>query len=192
MPAGNERPVRAGTVRRHGRERAILALWMWQRRLALQFSRLSACAPPGAAWCALAAPPPRISSAPLRDQNPLWPRTLRLSQMPLLRWAFETAARPRERPCRSCSVSTRAAAVAAAARALLRFVHLQRASAEISAVQCLNGSCRIRIRHLDEPESTRTSGVAIGDQRYLLDRAVIGEQGANGLVSRRKGKISNV
>src|ERR1700741_1460696 len=69
-----------------------------------------------------------------------------------------------------------AAAVAAAAAALLGLVDPQRASTQLLAIQVLDGARRVGARHLDEPEATRPAGVAVGDEAYGLDGAVLREQ----------------
>jgi len=94
------------------------------------------------------------------------------------------------------SVATRATATVAAAAAgplaVLRLVNLEGAAIEVLSVQRLHGAGCIGVRHFHETEAARTAGVAIRDQRDLLDRAVLREQGTYGLFGRREGEISNV
>ena len=80
----------------------------------------------------------------------------------------------------------RTTTAAATARLVLRLVDLERTTAHVLAVQALNGARRIGARHFHEAEAARTTGVAVHDQRYRLDRAVLREQRANRGLRRRK------
>ena len=91
------------------------------------------------------------------------------------------------------AIATTAATATAAAAALTRLglVDLKAATFEVGAVQRRHGAGGIGIGHFHEAEATRTTGLAIGDQRDFLDRAMLLEQGADRLFSCREGKISN-
>jgi hypothetical protein len=84
-------------------------------------------------------------------------------------------------------VATRGAAIA-----LLGLVDLQRATAEVLAIESLHGALCIGARHFDEAEATRASGFAIVHQRHLVDGAVGGEVGAHLVFGGVKRQISNV
>src|SRR5690349_1222627 len=85
-----------------------------------------------------------------------------------------------------------AATTTTAARLVLRFIHLQRTTAEVAAVQRLHRLLRVGVRHFDESESTRLTGVAIVDQGNLLDAAVLGKQCTDGVFGGGEGQISNI
>ena len=93
----------------------------------------------------------------------------------------------RSEPARSAAATT-----AAAARLLLRFVDLQRASVEVLAIQRLHGAGGVGVRHLNKPESARTTGLAIVDQGHFLHRTVRSEQRANAVLGCREGEITNI
>src|SRR5580704_7834150 len=77
-----------------------------------------------------------------------------------------------------------AASASARALALLSFADLEGATLEVGAVERLHGAGCVGIRHLDEAETTRTTRVAIVDQRNLFDGAMLGKQGIHGLIGR--------
>src|SRR5579862_4898218 len=85
-----------------------------------------------------------------------------------------------------------AAAVATAAAALLGLVDPQRPSAQVLAIEVLDGARGIRARHLDEPEATRPAGVAVGDEAYGLDGAVLRKQLADLGVSGGKRQVAHI
>jgi hypothetical protein len=94
----------------------------------------------------------------------------------------------------AAAVATATAATAtAAAGALTRLglVDLQAATFEVGAVQRRHCAGGIGIGHFHEAEAAGTTGLTIGDQRDLLDRTMLLEQGADRLFSCREGKISN-
>jgi hypothetical protein len=94
----------------------------------------------------------------------------------------------------AAAVATAAAtATTAAATALTRLglVDLQAATLEVGAVQRRHGAGGIGIGHFHEAEAAGTTGLTIGDQRDLLDRTMLLEQGADRLFSGREGQISN-
>src|SRR6185312_5913678 len=94
---------------------------------------------------------------------------------------------------RECEpTSSVAGAAAARAFAFLRFVDLEGATVEVLAVQRLHGTGGIRGGHLNEAEATRTAGVAVVDQRKLLDGAVGRKQVAYCVFGRREGKVADV
>src|SRR5262245_32115378 len=84
------------------------------------------------------------------------------------------------------------AAAATAARLVLRFIHLQRAAAEVLAVQRLHRALRVRARHFHEAEAARPTGFAIVDERDFFHGAVCGEQFAHAVFRGAEGQISNV
>ena len=93
------------------------------------------------------------------------------------------------------SVTARAAvAIAAAAGPLtvLCFVHPESAAVEVDAVERLHRPGGVGVRHLHETEAARAARLAVGDQGHLLDRPMLGKQGADGLFGGREGKVSNV
>jgi hypothetical protein len=113
-----------------------------------------------------------------------------------LRWRVADAAvevQPQQEDL-STAVSAAAATTAAAtaARTILRFVHLQRTAAEVLAVQSLHCLGRITAGHLDKPEATRTSRLAIIYQSDRLDGAMLGEQRAQRIFVRGERKISDI
>src|SRR6188474_711670 len=61
-------------------------------------------------------------------------------------------------------------------RLRLRLVHLERTTVHLVAVQALDAAGGIGLRHLDEAEATRLTGVTIGDQGDRLDRPVLRKQ----------------
>ena len=80
----------------------------------------------------------------------------------------------------------------ARALALLSLADFQGATLEVGAVEGLHCAGRVGIWHLHEAEPARATRVAIGDQRDLLDRSVLGKQGIHGLIGRGKGQISDI
>ena len=84
------------------------------------------------------------------------------------------------------------ASTAARAGSILSLIDLQWAPAHVDAIQILNGSGSIRLAHLDEAETARTSGVAIDWQRYGVDSAMRSKQSADFRIRRAKGKVSNI
>src|SRR5690349_13883455 len=86
-----------------------------------------------------------------------------------------TAGRPRA-TTRSLPALRCAAAAVAASAALLSLVDAQRATAELLAIEILDGARCVGARHLDEAEAARAAGVAIGDDAHRLDGAMLCEQ----------------
>src|SRR4051812_43498853 len=80
----------------------------------------------------------------------------------------------------------------AGTRLVLRLVDLERTAVEFLAVQRLHRARRIGVGHLDEAEATRTTRLAIVDQRNLLHRAMRSEEGSNRVFGRGERKISNI
>src|ERR1700739_2139337 len=78
------------------------------------------------------------------------------------------------------------------AAALLGLVDPQRASTQLLAIQVLDGARRVGARHLDEPEATRPAGVAVGDEAYGLDGAVLSEQLADLGVSGGERQVAHI
>jgi hypothetical protein len=89
------------------------------------------------------------------------------------------------------SVATRSAP-APGTIAILSLIDLERAAIEVGAVQCLHGTRCVGIRHLDEAEATRPTGVAIRDERNLLDRSMGREQRAHGVFCGGERQIADV
>src|SRR5262249_14219017 len=92
----------------------------------------------------------------------------------------------------SVAVASAAAAVAPAA-AVASFVHLQRATVQLVSVELLNRLLRLGVRgHLDETETARLTGIAVGDDRHGLASAGRGEQRLEVLIGGGEGKIADV
>src|SRR5580698_9967252 len=89
------------------------------------------------------------------------------------------------------AATTTATAATTAALTRLGLVDLKAATLKVGAVQRRHGAGGIGIGHFHEAEATGTTGLAIGDQRDLLDRTMLLEQGADRLFSCGEGKISN-
>ncbi len=67
------------------------------------------------------------------------------------------------------ALSTPAAAAAAARAPLARLVDVQVAAAEVLVVQAFDrGAGRVGV-HLDETETSRTTGVAVGDEGHVMN-----------------------
>src|SRR5262245_34710240 len=90
--------------------------------------------------------------------------------------------------------ATAAAATTAAARAAgTRFVHGERAPAEVLAVKRLDRRLALGVvGHRDEPESTRAAGFAIGDDRRLADLAVLREEVVQVLIGGLVRQVADV
>jgi len=86
-----------------------------------------------------------------------------------------------------------AAAAAAASLAILGFVHLDRATPEVTAIE---GSNRIRCSacflHLDESEAARAAGLPIHDDAHGVDGAVSAEGVLEIRLRGREGEVSDV
>ena len=92
----------------------------------------------------------------------------------------------------TASTAATITATAAGTLTLLRLVHLQRPTVEISAIQSLHGTRCIGVRHFDEPEAARTTRVPIRNQRNFLDRTMLREKFVDGLIRGREGEVSNI
>src|SRR5215469_5145931 len=79
-----------------------------------------------------------------------------------------------------------------AARFLLRLVDPQRPTAEVGAVERLDGARGIGTRHLHEAEAARTAGFAVRDERDLLHGAMLGKQCTKRLIGRRERQVADV
>jgi hypothetical protein len=95
-------------------------------------------------------------------------------------------------PPNAKSKAARAATAAAGARAILSLVDLERAAFEVGAIQSLHGTGCIGIGHLDETETARPTGVAIGDQGHFVDGAMRREQRAHRFFGCTERQIANV
>jgi hypothetical protein len=69
---------------------------------------------------------------------------------------------------------------------------LQKASAHVLAIEILDGAHCVETWHLHEAEATRSTGVAILDQGDRLDRAVLREQCADGVLVGGEGQIAHI
>jgi hypothetical protein len=91
------------------------------------------------------------------------------------------------------AISASAAASAAAASPVFLgagFVHVNRAPAELSPVELGNRPFRLAIvAHLDESESPRLSGIAIGDKVHAFHAAVCRKQRPNLILGGPKTEI---
>jgi hypothetical protein len=90
------------------------------------------------------------------------------------------------------TAATTTTTATAAARFILRFVDLERTTAHVLAVEVLNCSRRIGTRHFHEAEAAWTTGFTIHDQCNRIDRAVLGEQGADRALIGGEGQIAHV
>jgi hypothetical protein len=90
------------------------------------------------------------------------------------------------------TVSAATTTAATAAGLVLGFIDLQRATAEVLAVQGLHGLLGVRARHFDEAEAARLARVTVIDERDFFHVAVGREQGAHRIFGSAEGKISNV
>ena len=90
------------------------------------------------------------------------------------------------------TAATATATTATAARFVLRFVDLERTTAHVLAVEVLDCSRRIGAWHFHEAEAAWATGFTIHDQGNRIDRAVLGEQGANRALIGGKGQIAHV
>src|SRR5579862_9404293 len=79
-----------------------------------------------------------------------------------------------------------------AAGALLGLVHAQRTTTEVLAVEALDGLRGIGARHLNETETARAAGVAVGDDAHGLDGAVLSKQLAHFGVGSGERQVANI
>jgi hypothetical protein len=83
----------------------------------------------------------------------------------------------------AAAATATAAATASAIRTLLRLVHDDGATIELTAVPGRDGLLGVcGAAHLDEREATRLSGVSVRDDLDLHDRSVLAERGAQSLL----------
>jgi hypothetical protein len=129
----------------------------------------------------------RISRAVNSEKNPL-SRLLPIAITP--RTKGEQPARPREH--RLASGALALSSPRSRAFAFLGFIHAQRTASQVLAVEALNGTRGISRGHLDESETARLAGIAIGDDSHRLHRSVLGEQLADLSLGSRKRQVSNV
>src|SRR5690606_21227205 len=92
----------------------------------------------------------------------------------------------------SAAATAAAAWAAPAALAFLCFVHAQRTSPHLLAVQRLDGALRVGARHLNETEAARPAGLAIVDQGNGFHRAVLLEQLTHLGLIRRKRQVAHI
>jgi hypothetical protein len=70
----------------------------------------------------------------------------------------------------AAEAATAATTTAATAAAILRFVHAQRATAEVATVEGLDRVvCVASLAHLHEGEPSRPTGLTVGDDAHLFD-----------------------
>src|SRR5688500_11696557 len=96
--------------------------------------------------------------------------------------------------CLPAVLATRAAtaAVAAAIGLGTRFVDVESAAVEISAVQAVDRGCAFGIHaHLHESESTRAARITIRDDVYAIHSAVRFEHGTDRIFGRAEGEITH-
>src|SRR5689334_21865313 len=103
-----------------------------------------------------------------------------------------TAGRPRATTRSLPALRCAAAAAVTASAALLSLVDAQRATAELLAIEILDGARCVGARHLDEAETARAAGVAIGDDAHRLDGAMLCEQLTDLGVGSRKRQVAHV
>src|SRR5262245_29568122 len=96
----------------------------------------------------------------------------------------------------TAAAATRAEAAAAArtraAGTILRLVDAQLTATHREAIQRLDGLGGLGLRHLDEAEPARTTGLTVSRQGDVLDRAVLREQVAHLGFGRRERQVSNI
>jgi hypothetical protein len=94
----------------------------------------------------------------------------------------------------AAAATTAAAAAAAATAALHRFIHAERAAAELLSVERCDRCLRVFVaRHRHEREPARTAGLAIHYDRDLFDRSTFFTERSTELVlGRRVRQVSNV
>jgi hypothetical protein len=86
--------------------------------------------------------------------------------------AAATAAATATAAAAAAAAESATAAAATTARTLLRFVHFERATVELGAIELLDGRSSLRrITHRHEGKSTRLPGFAIGRHGNLADFA---------------------
>ena len=88
--------------------------------------------------------------------------------------------------------STARTTTATGAGTILSLVHTQRATAHRVAVQGLDRTSRIFLRHFDKAETARTTGITIDRQGHRLNRTVLREQGANRCLVCRERQVAYI
>ena len=115
--------------------------------------------------------------------------------------ATTTAATAATAAIATATAATAAVATATAARTtatttgagtILRFVDAQRTPAHGVAVQRLDRTGRIILRHFDEAEAARTTGITVNRQRHRLDGTMLREQRTNRRLVCRKRQIAYI
>src|SRR5262249_53099937 len=84
------------------------------------------------------------------------------------------------------------ATAAAATTTLLSLVDAERATAQVLAIEVLDGARGIRAGHFHEAEAARTTRVPIGDQAHGLHGAVLREQLTHLGIGRGKRQVANI
>ena len=85
-----------------------------------------------------------------------------------------------------------ATAATAATRTVLGFVDTQRTTAHVGAIQCLNGTSSVLLRHFNKTEPALAASLAINRKGDRFDRAVLGKQGTNRIFIGGKGQIAHI
>src|SRR5699024_5713548 len=89
-------------------------------------------------------------------------------------------------------VRTRAPRVRPGALAGARFVDAQAAPLQGHAVGGVDGRCAIGVLHLDEPETTRSAGLAGADDFGRMDGAILAEQFAQFVLGGCKREVAHL
>jgi hypothetical protein len=85
-----------------------------------------------------------------------------------------------------------ATAAAAAARTILCFINAKRATAHAVAVQCLDRTGRILLRHFNETETALAACFAINREGHRFDISVLSEQRTYGIFICGKGQVAHI
>ena len=84
------------------------------------------------------------------------------------------------------------AAATAATGAILGFVHAQGASVHFLAIKVLDHGGKGLVIDFDETEAAGTTRLAVVDQRYGMNRAVLAEQFLDIVLGRAEGQVAHV
>jgi hypothetical protein len=88
--------------------------------------------------------------------------------------------------------TARTTTAATGAGAILSLVHTQRATAHRVAVQGLDRTSRIFLRHFDKAETAGTTRITINRQGHRLDRTMLREQGTNRCLVCRERQVAYI
>ncbi len=92
----------------------------------------------------------------------------------------------------AATIAAAATAATAATRTVLGFVDTQRTTAHVGAIQCLNGTSSVLLRHFNKTEPALAASLAINRKGDRFDRAVLGKQGTNRIFIGGKGQIAHI